>query len=528
MKLASLKSIDLALDELEAKEGLPNFIPLADEIGKALRKLPASVKRDSVEKRKQQLKAARQGHDAELKTILAKSEKESLRLSPEGIEERRKRCAQLKQRAVSALTVGDVENAQICIDDLILDCPDDSEIPTFVGDLQKVSDTMEDEADRRKADNLGQVCELSAVSSATGMASISLTWRKGAVALADSFRIERVEADNGEKVELPSQFETQFVDAEVKLGIPYRYSVTPCYRLIPGKNPSLSNVVICTAPIGNFHVANTEGTETLGIVSLSWRNPPWDAAAKVETWLVREDGERWDVSGSDSFDDEDVRAGETHVYRLETTVSGMHLDPVECSVTVERVDEPPSIKGACVFMQEGRPKLSIPNWPTGVPEVVITRLGLEPRYLSREEYDSASFYFHSLEEVDAATIQAVHRFHGKHEVRGPASRIARPKVSSILFVSLDRRKKSLWSHEHGMRVCMDDGSVVPPLVVTIEKPNGCTSSFPVASGEIVPGEFFPFPAAWNAKCKDDVEVSVANAALCGEVIVRYRTSRILP
>lgn len=528
MTYKSLRSIDSALDELENKEGLSDFDSLANEIGKALRNPPVSAKPDSIKKRRSRLSAARKDHKAELNAIRQKAEAEARRHSQEGMAENRKHCEVLKKEIVAALLSGDTEKARIDIDDLILDCPEDPEIAALEGDFQTVATAQESESDRKKANKLGLVSGVSAIPSSVGSPSISLSWLRGRASLADSFHVERIHVDSGDTVELPPQFEQQFIDWDVKLGIPYRYSITPCYRSIPGKKPSLSEVVACTAPISDFQKNEALGTDKFGIVSLSWRNPPWDEAAKVETWLVREDCERWNVSGSDSFDDEDVRAGETHVYRLETTVSGTHLDPVECSVTVERVDEPPSIKGACVFMQEGRPKLSIPNWPDGIPEVVVSRPRSEPRYLSRAEYDTTSFYFHSQEEVDAATIQAVHRFHGKHEVRGPASRIARPKVSSILFVSLDRRKKSLWSHEHGMRVCMDDGSVVPPLVVSIEKPNGCTSSFPVASNKIVAGEFFPFPAVWNAKCKDDIKVSVANAALCGEVIVRYRTSRILP
>ncbi len=399
---------------------------------------------------------------------------------------------------------------------------------------KKLVQDCEERAFHRIFDSLPMVSGLSAEASHLGPAKVVLSWsdvlhrRDGKYSIARKIGPGRFSAFS-DGVKIMDTVESSIRDENVPLGVPVTYAVAACFKeKVNGKTMSLIPDVICTEPIKGFHCMEAAGNDSFGIVSLSWRNPTWDVAAKVETRLLRDDGRNWDVSGKDSFEDESVRAGESRKYSLEVTVAGKRLDPVECAVVVERVVEPPAVGEGYVFMQDGRPKLSIPNWPDGVPEVVISRSGLEPRYWSREDNDTASFYFHSLEEVDAATIQAVRRFCGKHEVRGPASRIKRQETARILFVSTGSQKKSLWSHEHGMTVCMDDGSAVPSLMVTIGKPNGRTCSFSVASGGIAPGEFFTFPADWDARCKDDVEVSVADSALCGEVIVRYRTSRTLP
>ena len=527
MAYRSLKSIDSALDELESKEGLPDdFDPLADEIEKSLRNPPSKAKPDSVKKRERRLGAAHKGHKAELDSIRLKAENEARRLSKEGVEENRKRCEELKQGIGTKLASGDVEKARIDIDDLILDCPENSDIAVFEGDLKTVLEAQADEADRRKAGQLGPVSELTAIASSSGSPSITLSWLRGQAVLADEFRIVRINVTSGEQVDLPSQNEPRFVDEEVKLGIPYRYAVTPCYRSIPGKSPSVSDSIICTASITEFRNEQAEGSDSFGIVLLDWRNPPWDATAKVETRLVREDGKAWDVSGRDSFEDEDVKAGEFHSYRLEVTVGEKCLDPVECSVDVERIPAPPAIVGASVFLQGGRPRLSIENWPEGVHEIALSFHSADTRYVTREKYGSESVYFHSLDEVDEATLRSVARIGGKHEVFGPASRIARPKMARILYVSIDSRKRSLWSREFGMTAAVEDGSTVPSLAVGIET-NGHRRSFIVPSGAFAPGEFFPFPPEWEARRGCSVSVSVAAPKEASGFSIVYRTSRTI-
>ena len=55
MARLTLKAIDSALDELENKEGLPDFNLLADEIVKALRSVSATHQANSVQLREKRL-----------------------------------------------------------------------------------------------------------------------------------------------------------------------------------------------------------------------------------------------------------------------------------------------------------------------------------------------------------------------------------------------------------------------------------------------------------------------------------------
>ena len=66
MSLNSMKSIDSAFAELEAKEGLPDFDSLADGIGKALRSVSSTHQANSVQLRKKRLAEAKRNHKAEL------------------------------------------------------------------------------------------------------------------------------------------------------------------------------------------------------------------------------------------------------------------------------------------------------------------------------------------------------------------------------------------------------------------------------------------------------------------------------
>ena len=382
---------------------------------------------------------------------------------------------------------------------------------------------------RRIFDSLPMMSGLSAEASHSGSAKVNLSWndvlhgREGKYSIARKVGLGRFAVfSDGEK--LLDTMDSVIKDENVPLGVPVTYAVAACFKeQVNGKTMSLLPNVLCTAPIEGFHCTEAAGNDSFGLVSLSWQNPPWNAAAEVEMRLVREDGKTWGVSGRESFDDGDVRAGETHVYRLETTVGGKRLDPVECSVTVARVEEPPKIEGASVFLQGGRPRLKIPDWPDGVSEIEISRPGLAPHGLSREEYNKSGFFFHSPDEAATATVRAVRRFCGKHVVRGPASRIASPE-ESILYVSVESRKRSFWSREYGLRAEVDDGSALPPLVVTVERPDGRADAFRIPAGAVAPGEFFPFPPEWTAGRGDWVDVKSEEAS--GRS-VRFRTSKVI-
>lgn len=535
MARLTLKSIDLALDELENKEGLREFDPLSDDIGKALRAVSATHQANSVQLRKKRLADAKRNHKAELKTIQAKQTAEAYRMSPEGQAEQARRCNSLKKQIESNLSSGDEDDAKIDIDTLILECPEDPDIVGYESDFLSIAAAKEDETIKRKAEALGPVASLKATPSIAGKPYFFISWMRGEALMADSFRIERFAESLGERTERIST-DLAVKDADVRLGIPYCYGVTPCYRGISGKKTATTELSVCTAPVTGFHVEKAEGTDSFGIVKLAWTNPPWDEAAEVAMRIVREDGKSWDVSGKDTFTEDSVRAGESHRYRLEVTVAGNALDFVECDAFVEAIPVPPPIEGAFASIQGGRPCLSIPKWPDGDFEVKISRPGLKPCYLSREEYGKG-FSFHSVEEAAATTLQAVRRC-GTNYVPGPETRVSCANKNPILSVSFGSRKTTflkrmeaflkqpkafLKQPEYGMTLGGEEGNNLPPITVSIKSQGGQTRTFPVSSGEIQNGVFFPFPSAWGAKRGESVNVTISE----GGYSIRYLTSRKL-
>ena len=532
MAYNSLKSIDAALDELETKEGLPDFIPLADEIGEAITKAFGSFKRDSLEKRKQRLEAARQGHDAEMKTIQEKNKRERWRQSPEGIEEHWKRCAELENAIESALASGDVEHAQISIDDLIVDCPDCCEIPAFVGDLQRISDAKEDETDRRKADKLGQVSNLSAVSTTAGNPSISLSWIKGKAALADSFQVERIDLSSGEKDMLPPLFDTQMNDYDVKLGIPYRYSIIPCYRSIPGKMPSVSEIVVCTAPISDFHETEAIGTANLGLVILQWCMPPFDPAAELAFSLERFHGQNVKsiclACDQEMYTDEDVVVGETYRYELTLIVAGKKLEPVMREVTVKALPELPQVKAS------SRQHRLIVEWPEGVKEICISSsLTNKSIFCTREDYGREPIPLPDNPGLSSFYIQAVYRFQTDKVVYGPKSPIISRETNRKVYVSIESVPKSgfkFWEKkEWGMKISLEgfEETHISELCVSVEYLDGTTKTFTLtAATEIQSGCFFKFPASWSVTSGAIIDVSLPPDK--GKAYIEFQTSQEIP
>ena len=327
-------------------------------------------------------------------------------------------------------------------------------------------------------ERLPAVTGLSAHASHSETAKVDLSWTdvlkglKGKYCIAKKIGLESISSfTDGEALsETNSPYLT---DEKVPLGVPVAYAVVVGYKeRINEKTMSVVSNVVCTALIEGFHCKEAAGNNSFGNVSLFWQNPPWDAEAVVESRIVREDGKSWDVSGRDSFVDDSVRAGESHRYLLETMVSGKMIDPVECKVSVETVTDPPHVAGAFVFIQDERPRLSIPNWPEGISEILISRLGLKPYCLLREDYNKKGFFFHTEDEANTATLQAVRRF-GSHCISGPACRISFENTSKILFVSIGDKKVAFWKRpEYGLVIRGGEGQSLPPLVVSIENPIG--------------------------------------------------------
>ena len=86
MNCKTWKALDAALSELEERVGLPDFVDLADEIGKALRTPPTSVPK-SIDARKSRLSQGKQDHRREIKSIDKKAADVTARSTPEAQRE---------------------------------------------------------------------------------------------------------------------------------------------------------------------------------------------------------------------------------------------------------------------------------------------------------------------------------------------------------------------------------------------------------------------------------------------------------
>ncbi|MBQ7176286.1 MAG: hypothetical protein IJS08_02635 [Victivallales bacterium] len=367
---------------------------------------------------------------------------------------------------------------------------------------------------------------------------VMLRWHVVPGSRADSFCLVRKENEQPLSPEdgltVYKGDKQEFSDGAIPVGVPCYYAVFSCFK---GRVNRFANVLcspVLDAPgIEEFKI-DMEGCATFAIVHLSWIIPSYSPAARLELSLNRfNDGERKRIllSGTQSkYADDDVVTGETYRYELTLTVGGKQLEPVVREVTIKSLPELPKVE-AFFFRERGLPRLSIPNWPQGVLEVVISRAGAEPIYRTREEYNSKPFLFHSEAQALASVIQSVRRFGTRYTAFGPEMPIKPTPTESrkMITVAIDGQKASFWSRpQYGMVVTSESKTPLPALNVIIEREGVGSRVFSIPTGRVQSGEFFAFPASWNVNRGDCVEVACSDKVEQTRFIFHYLTSKMIP
>lgn len=392
------------------------------------------------------------------------------------------------------------------------------------------------ELDKARSDwtlkRLLPVSDLIVTQMAFGVSRVKVSWTPERSGFATGYAVERIPVSGGETGKWTVPTGNSFlIDDAASLGVPFEYRVTPLFngRFASGITMS-SKAIVCVAPVSRFAAVGL-GTPNCGCVDLSWINPPWGASAKVSAKLVRDDDVSWDVSGKTSFEDSEVRCGEIRRYQLSVSVAGVVLDPVECRAVVESVPEPPPVEGARVFLQGGRYRLNIPEWPKGIDSVLLSKPEQKPIPLTLVDYREKTLFFRSEAEALASTIQAIRRIGSKGVVLGPKRSIGRTEFERGLFVSFGKNtpnslnKIAFWKRPaFGMTIRTSE-THVPSLVISVGKKGEMERSFDVSAGSVVPGVYFAFPDEWDVKTGESVSVSVAEKDATGVLPVRYLTSR---
>ncbi len=325
------KSIDNKLSALKKRKGHADFSKLAETIEEELRNPPKARSSESLERRLKQLEAIRREHEAILEGVRAQIRDGDGEIadsqSPPGED-------------VGAEIPGTGHPPREFL-------PDEEEYGG-AGFLSDDDDPMggesgDGEAGEVMSSELGCVENLTAIASLEGPPHIAVSWTLTDSSPADSFRVERADLVSGTRKATVVRA-LEFDDSSIRLGIPYSYSVTPCWQSVVGsQSTGLPAPVFCTQEIAEF-AAVAVGNGQNGDVNLSWKNPEWDPKADVSLQLERDDGMSWLVSGRESFTDAGVRLDVIHWYRLKSmiTIGGRSLPVAEITAKVERksVSEP--------------------------------------------------------------------------------------------------------------------------------------------------------------------------------------------
>ena len=527
------KALDEALSELEERVGLPDFIDLADEIGKALRNPPTPVAK-SIDARKTRLSQARQDHRREIKSLDNKAADVAAHSAPEAKKEADEKRVALSDAVRMALIGRDIAKADAALDDLILDFPLDDNISALCEDVERAATSLQNDEDRKTARILRPVGELSAVASSEGAPRIVVSWTPESSGLAREYRIVRQDLLTT-KVSLPFLCETSpFEDTDVVCGVPYKYTVVPCYHGIVVEDAAAeSNIAIATAPIASMEVQG-EGIGDCAVAHVSWSSPTYNEGVEFSLVLERiHDGLRKKINVTycdGRYLDEDVIAGEAYRYELTLTVSGKVLEPIVRDVTIKRLPELPNIRAICYF-QERRHRIHV-EWPEGVSEISLSAPGKRTFEYTKDQFSKESVFLPYDDSVRPVEIQAIRRFGQKKTVFGPKAQVAFIDSRRTLLVSIERAPKSalaslrFWEKvSWGMKVRLDDHTSLPAINVTVENPGKSMRMFVIPVGSIKPDVFFPFPSDWGVCHGATIDVSITDG--CGRAYVKYLTSQVV-
>lgn len=530
MQYKTWKAIDVALTELENRVGLPDFPDLASEIGKALRTPPTHVA-DSIEIRKTRLQKAKKDHALEMKSIKFKSASIAAELTPTAIKDAKEKCKALTEAVRLALVERDIASADAALDSLILDFPHDESVAELCEDVERAATCLRREQETRKADLLKPVADLSAIASSDGTPRVVVTWSQDGSGLATEYRVVR---QNLLTMKASSAYlceRSPYVDEDVKLGIPYCYTVVPCYHGLLAQDAAMATpAVVATIPLISLQVYG-EGSKNCAAAYVSWKLPAYDPAVILLLQLVRIHGcTRKNIEVANCVDqiiDEDVKVGETYRYELILEVSGKKLEPIGCDVIIQELPDLPVIEAFCYY-QEGRYWLRV-EWPDGVSEIrLISSEGRSVQY-TKEDYDKRRVAIPHTFSESQLEVQAIRRFGDDKLACGPKSQVVFSDARSILYVSIERAhrgplsflkpwQKDIW----GIRFDFDGNSFPQEVRVSIED-GGATQTFTIEGDRIRKGEFMPFPLRWGVRSGVNIDVQPSDCSY-----VKFLTSQMIP
>lgn len=555
MNWKTWKALDAALSDLEERVGLPDFADHADEIGRALRTPPTSVPK-SIDARKARLAQAKQDHRREIKSIDKKAADVTACSTPEAQREADEKRIALSDAVRMALIGKDIATADAALNELILDFPLDESISALREDVDRAATSIQNDEDRKIARILRPVGDLTVVASSDGAPRIVVYWTPESSGLAREYRVVRQDLQTL-KVSSPFSCEaSQFEDTDVVCGVPYKYTVVPCYHgIVVEEAAAETNAAIATVPITSLNIYG-EGIKEYAIAHISWMLPAYDETVHLSMILERiHDKERHRVYEAEcgtcatstnkvethgreftiTTSDEDVVGGETYRYELSLTVSGKVLEPIVREVTIAKLPELPRVTASCYY-QEGRHRLHI-EWPDGVSEVCLSASGMRPFKYTKDQFSTESVFIPYEDSVRPVEIQAIRRFGQKKIAYGPKEQVRFIDSQRTLFVSVGCAKTgiravlSIWQgKEWGIRVsCVDeDGAPVPipNLEITITNPNEWLNrTFTISAGTIRANEFFKFPSEWGVKRGATIDVSIADGN--GYAYIKYLTSQVI-
>lgn len=429
MTYKTWKAVDEALSDLEKRVGLPDFDSYAAEIRKAFQSPPTHVAK-SIKARNDRLAQAEQDHELEIKSIKQKHADEAARSTPAGIKAANERRAALSEAVRLSLLGKDIASADAALESLIPDFPLDETVAGLCEDAERVASSVRDEENRKKTKLLKQVTALSAVASSDGNAKVVVSWTPESSGLATEYRVVRENLLTQKASPAYTCAVPPFEDEEVVLGMPYCYTVVPCYHGVVSDGCAVTTTpVVAVSPVVSFNVRG-EGMTGCAVAHITWKLPAYDEAVQLSLQLERVCGGARNKIEVESclceYADEDVVVGETYRYELALTVSGRRLDPVVREVTIRELPELSPVRNLHVFRARGGMLQLTWEWPEDVDVVEIGAAGGDPsafRRLTKIDYDQRGAFLSLTHDVRAVVVRSVRRFgtkvHSGPEVSAP-------------------------------------------------------------------------------------------------------------
>ena len=530
MTYKTWKAVDESLSDLEKRVGLPDFDSQAAEIRKALQSPPTLVAK-SIKARKDRLAQAERDHKREIKSIEQKHADEAARSTPAGIKAANERRAALLEAVRMSLLGKDIASADAALGPLILDFPLDETVAGLCEDAERVASSVRDEEDRKKTKLLKQVTALSAVASSDGKAKVVVSWTPESSGLATEYRVVRGNLLTQKASPAYTCAVPPFEDEEVVWGMPYCYTVVPCYHGVVSEGCAVTtSTVVAVSPVVSFNVYG-EGMKGCAVAHITWKLPAYDEAIQLSLQLERFCGcarKKIEVeSCQGECADEDVVVGETYRYELTLTVSGRQLDPVVREVTIRELPELPVVEASCYY-QEGRHWLRV-EWPEGVSEVCLTDGRGRSVHYTKEDYDKRRVAIpQTFAEADLE-VQAIRRFGPTKMAFGPKRKVRFTDSRSTLQVSIEHGPGGAfsffkWRQNISWGLKIDFGGGIPPQVMQVSVENeGEKRVFTIPGEQIKQNEFMPFPAHWGVKSGAIIDVFPSDGSS-----VTYLTSQQIP